>query len=433
MKIILFLTILTQLALPQNSKLLLLMDDEVTAPNKIDGLVLWLKADSANYTLESGAITNWDDLSEYDNDAVQLNTSLAFTTANNMVVLNGSKYAPLESSISLSNTYTIIITYSITSTSTFVHLGASGTANYTGIITSDIIHNVKSGSTITAPVGVKPDSIGTYEVWRNGTSAKIYLNNRVLKTSIVTTDAQTINTIGATAEGNFKSVVKFKEIIIYNRPLSDNERTNLYNGYISKTLGRTTKHLVLCDGNSLTYGIGGTAYPMQLQSLLGNNYRALNHGTSGTTISTMKADSLSIDFYYSNMGRKNILVCWGGTNDMSPDSLITADSVFSMIKTYCSKRKSKGWKVAVLTILPRQSTAPNTPTNFESRRITVNDSIRTNYSDFADGLVDVALDDRIGDIADLTNTTYYNSDKTHLTTAGYEIIASLVYSVIKDW
>jgi len=46
---------------------------------------------------------------------------------------------------------------------------------------------------------------------------------------------------------------------------------------------------IACVGNSITYGAGvanreKNAYPVQLQTMLGNNYQVMNFGVSGTTL-----------------------------------------------------------------------------------------------------------------------------------------------------
>ena len=64
------------------------------------------------------------------------------------------------------------------------------------------------------------------------------------------------------------------------------------------------------------------------------------------------------------------------------------------------------------TILPTTTAAYNT------ERAIVNTSIRANWQDYADALMDFAFDDLIGDDADASNATYYG-DGVHPTDAGY--------------
>ena len=116
---------------------------------------------------------------------------------------------------------------------------------------------------------------------------------------------------------------------------------------------------------------------------------------------------------------RNVLVWFSGTNDIwgSSDS---ADTIITSISTACAARKAAGWqKVIVATILPR---GPGNDAN-ETKRQTVNASIRANYATYADGLVDIGNDATIGQATQNSNTTYYNADQIHPSEAGHAIIA----------
>ncbi|NIA02242.1 MAG: hypothetical protein GWP15_02565 [Nitrospirae bacterium] len=118
----------------------------------------------------------------------------------------------------------------------------------------------------------------------------------------------------------------------------------------------------------------------------------------------------------------------GGTNDLyfGADATTTYNSIVS----YLQGRKTAGFEVIVTTILPRSGGA--TPLSFEADRQTVNSLIRANWSTFADGISDVALDSRIGDEGDELDTTYYASDKVHMANTGYGIVASYATAAIKQ-
>jgi len=120
-------------------------------------------------------------------------------------------------------------------------------------------------------------------------------------------------------------------------------------------------------------------------------------------------------------GRDNVLVVVEGTN-----SLIASGAVRSTIQTtlqsYCTARQTAGWKVVVTTLLPRRVVAGNNQ-SFEADRVAFNTWLRSNYTTFADGLADPAAIASIGAPGAETNTTYYETDQTHLKDAGSALLA----------
>jgi len=176
----------------------------------------------------------------------------------------------------------------------------------------------------------------------------------------------------------------------------------------------STKPQVIFDGDSITYGVGSTGglnYPNQTITLLGGSsaYDGTNLGVPSETIATMIAnDPTVVDPLYSAYRTNNFVLIWGGTNDL----YFGADNttVYNYIVSYAEARRLAGFKVAVFTILPRSAGSP--PANFESYRQSINSMLRANWAAFADALIDVATDSRIGDAGDELDTTYY-ADKVH--------------------
>lgn len=188
---------------------------------------------------------------------------------------------------------------------------------------------------------------------------------------------------------------------------------------------------LICDGDSMTAGNGATAgldYPAQLLALLGSGWVKLNAGVGGQTLSDMQGDAAStLDPYRAALrAGRPVLIAWGGTNDLFGGA--SAATTYSRLVTYCQARQAAGWRVVVLTILPRSNVG--TPGTFEADRQTVNTNMRTNWPTFADALADVAADARLGDAGDETNATYY-ADLVHLTDAGYAIVAGLAQTAIQ--
>lgn len=181
------------------------------------------------------------------------------------------------------------------------------------------------------------------------------------------------------------------------------------------------KEVLIFDGDSHTLGTGGvTPYPEQFLALISASYNYSNFGIGGQTIATMQTDAATqVDVLYASP-EKSVVFAWGGTNDIAAGE--TSATVITRIQTYCAARKAAGFKVVVFTILPNGGPVPP---DYETKRLDVNNSVRANYATYADALCDIGANCYVGDADDVNDTTYYQSDKIHLTNAGYAIVAAL--------
>jgi lysophospholipase L1-like esterase len=187
---------------------------------------------------------------------------------------------------------------------------------------------------------------------------------------------------------------------------------------------------VVFDGNSLTAGHGaspGKSYPEQVQLLLPRGYSVINVGVPAQTTSHMMADAAThVDALIQSSAR-NILVAWEATNDLYFGA--SADDAYQRLGHYCRDRRNAGFRVIVLTLLPRSE--QGTPDDFETSREAVNQRIRADWPTFADAIVDVAAIPELGRAGDELNPRYY-ADRVHLTDAGYAIIARSVAKAIRE-
>lgn len=201
----------------------------------------------------------------------------------------------------------------------------------------------------------------------------------------------------------------------------------------SVTADRTWTSSVICDGDSMTYGLGvavGSTYPQQLEGLLGADWAVGDSGANSDTVADMSGDAATeVDAFYdaSAYGADNWCVLFGGTNDLYFGA--SAATTESRIQTYCEDRQAVGFKVVVCTVLPRSDAG--TPAGFEADRQAVNTWLRANYESFADALADLAADTRIGDAGDEEDTTYYQADLVHPNATGAGVIAQIVYDAIQ--
>jgi lysophospholipase L1-like esterase len=235
-------------------------------------------------------------------------------------------------------------------------------------------------------------------------------------------------TVG-TANGYYGMVGTYNEFLFYDHTLTEAEILQL------KTYLRVRYKLppspspirVVTVGDSLTAGnlsTYGFNYPNQMIPLLSPQPGLYNMGLGGEKVTEMIAEAAAkVDVMYDAAKARNIVAIWGGTNDLYTGD--TAENTYANLQTYCAARRAAGWKVVVVTTLPRGANDP-----FEANRQTYNTSIRAGWATFADALADVAADSRIGDAGDNSDGTYY-SDGTHLNNTGYGVVAVIVGAAVQ--
>jgi lysophospholipase L1-like esterase len=244
--------------------------------------------------------------------------------------------------------------------------------------------------------------------------------------------------IGADTGGTFKWPGTISEVLIFNTALSDEQRSKVVN-YLSDKWSIPTKRIVVCCGNSLTSGTGSTTgenQALDMTTLVGDNYpnklvAALGHTNysirvdayAGRALSQMVVEAPLVDFFYSQSLGIPIALVWEVTNELSQHK--SAGGAIDLLIKYCNSRRKRGFKVAVMTCLPTQVTGIYA--GFESDRLIVNDYVRENYLSFADKLIDVAADVRL---QTPTDTTYFNADKLHLNSVGYQVVADICVPII---
>lgn len=192
-------------------------------------------------------------------------------------------------------------------------------------------------------------------------------------------------------------------------------------------------HVVVCEGNSLTFGAWSSdpptkSYPAQLQARLGHSWAVLNLGGNAETTeqmvfndeATFSAISELASRFRSARANPMIDVLWEGTNSLLHHD--TGAKASRLMEQLISQREAEGFKVIVLTCLPGQSPG----SWFEAQRRVYNSLILQNAA-HADAVVDVASDPH------LTNdlSPYYAPDHFHLNDAGYAVVAGLVSQAVQ--
>lgn len=186
----------------------------------------------------------------------------------------------------------------------------------------------------------------------------------------------------------------------------------------------TTTPVILYEGDSLTKGSHGT-YPYNYYitppTYNGLTFNQFNIGLGGQTVLQMlNHESQVLNPFYSNNSGENIVVVWGGTNDLGDGA--TPSSTFSYLEQFCQHARSMGWKVLVVTMISR--------IGLDVQKDILNPLIQNNWQLFSDGLVDLGSDPYLGVDGAYASTTWFYTDGIHLTDAGYSRVGSLVQSAL---
>jgi hypothetical protein len=188
--------------------------------------------------------------------------------------------------------------------------------------------------------------------------------------------------------------------------------------------GSVPNKLLMIDGNSLTKAAHWVDRMLR-------NYGSSNYVNE---VCQAKVGIRTNEMYYafpntlglvkSDIYSKKILVVWELTNDIYLNGQ-NVDSAYAHIVEYCNQAKTiHGNDLIILvgTCLPRDFLTP-------SVRQDLNQRIRNNYTSFATDIIDVGNDSIVGvdsygvNGVGERNTTYYGSDKTHMTITGYNYVS----------
>jgi hypothetical protein len=192
----------------------------------------------------------------------------------------------------------------------------------------------------------------------------------------------------------------------------------------------STAPLLVFVGSSMTLGTGatgGNTYPQQtlgrLQPTMYDTKTVAGLGRSIASIREFAPDQ--IDAAYAPARSKNIIVL---ETDLTENAGVEKDYADTI--AFCTARKAVGWRVVVLTILPRSGARYSFPA-FAVDRVTLNEKLRANWRDYADALADIAVVPQLGTVEATKDPRYFNNDGTHPTDAGYALMADIVGAAIR--
>src|SRR5262249_17946194 len=216
---------------------------------------------------------------------------------------------------------------------------------------------------------------------------------------------------------------RLSQSVIWSCELNkEGKMANLYVFHQRSAINNAVWH-----GDSLTYGQNGsnpgTTSATRLAVVLnavGATWQGTNFGHPGHTITQMISE---LNGLYDSTRQNNYLIAQGGHNDIVQSA--DASTVISRIQSYCSTALAANpWKI-IWSTEPPASDPGIYPPNFDSIRDTVNSYMRQNWQSLGiAALSDFAFDPRMGSDGCEYNSTYYGSDHTHPTDAGYTIWGS---------
>lgn len=186
--------------------------------------------------------------------------------------------------------------------------------------------------------------------------------------------------------------------------------------------------VLVWDGGSILEGVhspeDGTPPSLALKLIPHwvHSYLSISHATQ--ILQMLQEAPTEVDAHYDPEADADICVVMAGGSDLEWG--MSADELLDGVRQYCVERRSAGFQVVVVSLLPRNVEG------FEDPRSRFNGLLRAYWPEFSDGLADIGADSRIGDALDCFDLTYYMSDGTHPTPAGDAVIASIIAPVVND-
>jgi len=201
---------------------------------------------------------------------------------------------------------------------------------------------------------------------------------------------------------------------------------------------------IVCDGNSLTSGVGGTSYPSQLALLSPFNTlqkTISNVGISGRQTSQLISEApTKVDTLYNSNSQFNCVLFYEIHNDIYFNG--NARAAVDRAWVYCDARRFAKWKLGIFTCADASLINSNPSvdeTIFRGKLNEANGYIKSEWKNHANFIIDISSNAHlsINQTADVNlfnchNPAYY-SDKEHHTTYGYAIIANYVKNAILEY
>jgi lysophospholipase L1-like esterase len=411
-----------------------ILSSSVGASTALPTTGLIARYEPAGVTQSGGSLTGWTDSSGSGNHVTSVPSAPSVVTVDNRTAVRfaSGNYFQMPASLSVNGQ----------SMSVFIVFRSRNAGNF--------VFPYSPGDGQTASVYLNNESL---LIWPNGTATNIHpLDGRFLAGArfnasntrlfgdgeVATVEAKAATALtggdfGRLTGGGLPYIGDVEAIFVYNTAISDADLT-LLRAYVAANykVGSASKDLYLvADGDSLTFGFGLAApesdnnWPTQFARTYATEPKVKNKAQSGATASGLATDaSTNIDPYiaFGVAQSYSRVRAWllAGTNDIAGGA--TDSDVIASLASWHSGRKTAGASTIAATIFARStfSGAQNTTRTTTNGRILAGDT-------GANLVVDLAADSRLSNPADLT---YFQADGTHLTAAGYGVIAQLVKAAV---
>lgn len=214
----------------------------------------------------------------------------------------------------------------------------------------------------------------------------------------------------------------------YRCAITDNAGNTSFTDVHRITTATPTDKFVAFIGNSLTWGNGSGVtkesndYPTVCLAGLGSPWIGQNYGFPSWNDDGLGLSGMPVfaPYQFDPNFARCVAVYWEGTNSMLSTGAATAAA---RTLANCAYLKSLGYQVVVCNVIDRQQSG--VPADMATRISDYNTALLSGYSTVADAHVDLhAL------LPDSTNTTNFQTDKVHLTAAGYAIVAGAVQTAV---
>lgn len=218
--------------------------------------------------------------------------------------------------------------------------------------------------------------------------------------------------------------IRVTDVIGYDHAITDAQIKSVFSG-LGRKLWSGNPRLVVCDGDSITNGIGSSdsryAYPVQMRPEISGRYYHLNLGVAGYTLTNLIAQIANRTALAAGYAFDSVYVGWACTNDINDGHSLS--SIQTNMLTWINDIRAGGYKyVVIVPPLPRTDISAGK----EAVRKTVVDWMRSNWSTFADEFADVTNNWLMADPA---NTTYY-ADGIHPTDIGHALNAACIAQAV---
>ena len=147
-----------------------------------------------------------------------------------------------------------------------------------------------------------------------------------------------------------------------------------------------------------------------------------NSAVSGASISDVNLRAAIVDSKLIS-GKNNIMALWIGANNIS-DVAGSGTTAYNAMKNYIQARLTAGWKIYTWTC----TTTASKGATAEAERVIFNNLMRNDLS-----LLDniwILDTDTLTELSNSNNTTYYSTDKLHLTAGGAWVANTLFYEIM---